>query len=256
MPTYAAENLDGRIELLWSKPDFAGQFPCLLFVHGHQENLQGAVLHSNFLKNQRLINKWKVVIASVSMPGYGKSLGPADYCGIKTQSAIITAIDFLRSKPNVLTEKIALIGYSRGAIAASMVATKDQRLAALVLGAGFYDFKQYFQDAPQGIKNAITRECGTNESMFNERSALKHVTSIKSPVLIFHGLQDERKGEAQARRLFEKLQSQKIPAKINIYKQYGHNIPFKIFYKETKIFLTNYLIESSNNTQQKDLLLN
>ena len=45
------------------------------------------------------------------------------------------------SKPIVHPpHKVALYGYSRGAIVASMVATQDPKLAAVVLGAGAYNF--------------------------------------------------------------------------------------------------------------------
>jgi dipeptidyl aminopeptidase/acylaminoacyl peptidase len=80
------------------------------------------------------------VAAALSQPGYGHSDGPSDFCGPFTQDAVVVAIDFLRNQSFVDPNKVVLYGYSRGAIVASMVATKDPKLAAVVLGAGAYNF--------------------------------------------------------------------------------------------------------------------
>lgn len=72
--------------------------------------------------------------AAVFQPGYGNSDGAPHFCGPFTQDAVLVAIDFLRNKTFVNPNKVVLFGYSRGAIAASMVATKDQNLAPVILG--------------------------------------------------------------------------------------------------------------------------
>ena len=64
------------------------------------------------------------VAAAVSQPGYGQSDGPPDFCGPYTQAAVMKAIDFLRQMPVVQPQHVALYGYSRGAIVASMVVTR------------------------------------------------------------------------------------------------------------------------------------
>ena len=88
------------------------------------------------------------VAAAVSQPGYGKSDGPPDYCGPFTQDAVQAAVEFLRRQTFIDPTRIALYGYSRGAIVASMVATK---VAAVVLGAGAYDFFSWLLRAAVGF---------------------------------------------------------------------------------------------------------
>jgi pimeloyl-ACP methyl ester carboxylesterase len=98
------------------------------------------------------------VAAAVSQPGYGNSSGPPDYCVPYTQQATLVAIDFLRRQPFVRPDKVALFGYSRGAIVAAMVATLNPKLAAVVLGAGAYDFFTWRPTLPGISRNLLPRQ--------------------------------------------------------------------------------------------------
>lgn len=119
-----------KVELFWTKPPGKGRHPAILFIHGHQEIRYGG---ESFVKTGRLgiVASRGYVAAAVSKPGYGYSDGPPDYCGPFSQEAVLTAIEFLRNKPFVNPHQIVFYGYSRGAMVSSMVATKDQNLAAL-----------------------------------------------------------------------------------------------------------------------------
>src|SRR5712671_56756 len=128
------------VELFWTKPEGNGPFPAVLFIHGHQETQRNGGEAYVLTGRLGIMARRGYVAAAVSQPGYGNSSGPPDYCGPFTQQATLVAIDFLRRRPFVNPNKVALFGYSRGAIVAAMVATLDPRLAAVVLGTGAYDF--------------------------------------------------------------------------------------------------------------------
>ncbi len=134
------QNQSKKIEVFWTKPVEQGPWPAVLFIHGHQEQRRNG--GEAFVSTGRLgsMASRGYVAASLSQPGYGNSDGPPDFCGPFTQDAVLVVIDFLRQKPFVDPNKVVLYGYSRGAIVASMVATKDPKLAAVVLGAGAYNF--------------------------------------------------------------------------------------------------------------------
>ncbi|HET8670853.1 MAG TPA: alpha/beta fold hydrolase, partial [Candidatus Saccharimonadales bacterium] len=173
-----------KVEIFWTKPTGDGPYPAILLIHGHQEQVRNG--GEAFVNTGRLgiLAKEGYVAASLSQPGYGNSDGPPDYCGPFTQDAALTAIDFLRKQPFVNPTKIALYGYSRGAIVASMVAAKDPKLAAIVLGAGAYDFFSWYPTPMRGIDANIRREAGTSPEAFRARSAIYHIDKIKSPVLL------------------------------------------------------------------------
>lgn len=232
---------DGEVELLWATPQGEGAFPAILFVHGHMENRAGARIHKNFLISQKRLDRWGVCLASVSQPGYGGSSGLPDYCGPQSQEAVREAISFLKIQPMIDPKRIALVGYSRGAIVAAMTTTQVTNIRAAVLGAGFYDFKSYFEQAPEGIQAAIRRESGIDETAFDSRSAVKAANSIQTPLLILHGTRDERGGAPEAERFSKIVSSNGMRAELRIYQQYGHHIPFRIFLAETRKFLAEEL---------------
>src|SRR6185436_19879508 len=103
---------------------------------------------------------------AVSQPGYGNSEGRPDFCGPFTQQAALTALAFLRGQPFVARERVALFGYSRGAIVAGMVAAQDRELAAVILGAGAYDFFSWYPAPLPGISANIRNEAGVSDEAF------------------------------------------------------------------------------------------
>jgi dipeptidyl aminopeptidase/acylaminoacyl peptidase len=156
-----------------------------------------------------------------SQPGYGHSDGPADFCGPFTQNAVITIIKHLKEVENIDSSEIILIGKSRGATVASMVATKVQDLKGVVLVAGMYDLKMV-TDA-RSVTN-FTNEAGINEKAINERSAFYHAKKIKSPILLIHGYQDIHAPVEAAFSFYKALMTHNINASLHVY-SCGHRVP-------------------------------
>jgi dipeptidyl aminopeptidase/acylaminoacyl peptidase len=230
-----------KIELFWTKPAGDGPYPAVLLIHGHQEQVRNG--GESFVRTGRLgiLARQGYVAASLSQPGYGNSDGPPDYCGPFTQDAVLVAMDFLRKQAFVRPNKVALYGYSRGAIVASMVATKDQKLAAVALGAGAYDFFSWYPTPMRGIDANIRQEAGTSAEAFRTRSAIYHVDKIKAPILLLHGTQDERIPVRQAEAFSEKLRATGVTVKMKIFPNATHSIPIDEQYSEIYPFLEEFL---------------
>jgi len=230
-----------KVELFWTKPAGDGPHPVVLFIHGHQEQVRNG--GEAFVRTGRLgiIASRGYVAASLSQPGYGNSDGPPDFCGPFTQDAALVAIDFLRKQSFVNPHKVALYGYSRGATVASMVATRDSQLAAIVLGAGAYDFFSWYPTPLRGIDGNIRVEAGTSAEAFRDRSAIYHVEMIKAPVLLLHGGQDERIPVRQAEAFFEKLKIIGVAVDLKIFPSAMHSIPIDEQYREIYPFLQQSL---------------
>jgi dipeptidyl aminopeptidase/acylaminoacyl peptidase len=230
-----------KVELFWTRPGGSGPYPTVLLVHGHQEQVRNG--GEAFVKTGRLgiLASRGYVAASLSQPGYGNSDGPADYCGPITQDAVLVGLDFLRKQSFVTANKVAIYGYSRGAVVASMVATKDPTLAAVVLGAGAYDFFSWYPTPLRGIDANIRQEAGTSAEAFRARSAIYHVDKIKAPILLLHGTQDERIPVRQAEAFFEKLKASDVKVEMKIFPKAGHSIPIDEQYREIYPFLEEFL---------------
>ena len=235
------QNISKKIEVFWTKPGEPGPWPAILFIHGHQEQIKNG--GEAFVRTGRLgvMASRGYVAAALSQPGYGNSDGPPDFCGPFTQDAVLVAIDFLRNQPFVNPNKVVLYGYSRGAIVASMVATKDPKLAAVVLGAGSYNFFSWYPTPLRGIDANIEREAGTSAEAFRARSAIYHADKIKVPVLLLHGAQDERVPVQQTEAFAEKLQANGVAVKLKIFPNARHGIPIEDQYREIYPFLEQSL---------------
>jgi dipeptidyl aminopeptidase/acylaminoacyl peptidase len=235
------QNISKKIEVFWTKPGEPGPWPAILFIHGHQE--QSRNRGEAFVRTGRLgiMASRGYVAAALSQPGYGNSDGPPDFCGPFTQDAVLVAIEFLRHQSFVDPNKVVLYGYSRGAIVANMVATKDPKLAAVVLGAGAYNFFSWYPTPLRGIDANIEREAGTSIDAFRARSAIDHADKITVPVLLLHGAQDERVPVQQTEAFAEKLQANGVAVKLKIFPHARHGIPIDDQYHEIYPFLEQYL---------------
>jgi dipeptidyl aminopeptidase/acylaminoacyl peptidase len=236
-----SQDSNKKVELFWTQPAGDGPYPAVLLIHGHQEQVRNggeALVRAGRLG---IIASQGYVAAALSQPGYGHSDGPPDYCGPFTQEAVLVAVDFLRRQPLVNPAKVALYGYSRGAIVASMVATRDAKLAAVVLGAGAYDFVSWYPTGIRGIDANIRQEAGTSAEAFRARSAIDHADKIKTPVLLLHGAWDERIPVRQTEAFAEKLKAHGVAVKLKIFPHATHRIPIAEQYQEIYPFLEQSL---------------
>lgn len=224
------DNPDARVELYWTQPDGEERNPAILFIHGHQwPERPGGLAYIEYRRLARIRDKGYVA-AAVSQPGYGESDGPPDFCGPFTQKAVLAAIRFLRKQPFVDPDRIGLLGYSRGATVASMVATQDTRLAAVALAAGTYDLKSRYPTGLRRLDANIEREAGTSDEAFRARSAVHHADRIKSPILLLHGAEDKRISVEQAEEFAEKLKALDVPVVLQIFQWHGHRLPIREMY--------------------------
>jgi dipeptidyl aminopeptidase/acylaminoacyl peptidase len=230
-----------KVELFWTHPVGDGPYPAVLFIHGHQEQVRNGGEATAKAGRLGIMASQGYGAASLSQPGYGHSDGPPDYCGPFTQEAVLGALAFLRKQPVVNPNKVALYGYSRGAIVASMVATRDPKLAAVVLGAGAYDFASLYPTGIRGIDANIRQEAGTSAEAFRARSAIYHADKITVPILLLHGARDERIPVRQAEAFAEKLQANGVAVKLKIFPNATHRIPIDEQYQEIYPFLGQFL---------------
>ena len=235
-----------EVELFISVPDGDGPWPAILYVHGHQIGSRpGARVFARLGDRPRLatIDEGRLermaergyVAAAVSMPGYGGSSGPPDFCGPRTQAAVETALSYLWGQPFVDRDRIVLYGVSRGATTAAMVATRAPRLRALILVAGTYDLGEQYPTGRPRLDDNIETEAGTTEDAFAARSALRHADGITAATLILHGGRDSTAG--QARRLAEKLRTNGVFVRERVFEGFGHQLPIPLQYEEIDTFL-------------------
>jgi len=209
----------------------------ILLVHGYQRgHFMGAKQAVDNGALLRFSSGLNITAAAVSQPGFGASDGPADFCGPRTQQAIMAALSFLKEQPSVDPDRIVLYGYSRGAIASAMVATQVPDLAAIILSSGVYDLKAAYDSSSNGVRQAIQSEAGLSSEAFLARSALHHAHKIHTEILFLHGRRDDRAPVTQAETFSETLSDAGVPATLNVF-ECGHSIPRRYSAEVLRLFL-------------------
>lgn len=169
-----------KVELFVAKPAGNDPWPVILFVHGHQSrprpggrvftrlDRQPALATVEEGRPTRMRDR-DYIAAALSLPGYGATSGPPDFCGPRSQAAVRGALDHLLALPDVDRNKVAVYGVSRGAATAAMVATGDSRITALILVAGCYDLGESHPTGNARLDANIELEAGTTPEAFAAR---------------------------------------------------------------------------------------
>lgn len=227
----------GTVELLVETPDQAGLHPIILFVHGYQsEPRPGALAFAELSERPRLatIDEGRLermaergyVAAAVSQPGFGMSDGPPDFCGPRTQSAILAALDHLLDKDDADRSRVIVYGVSRGSVSAAMAAAQDDRITDVILVGGFYDLSDFYPTGGPIIDANILRETGGTPEAFNARSPQMHAHKIGASVLVLQGRADTRGNSvAQAVTFADTLREAGRDVEIQVFDEYAHKIP-------------------------------
>ena len=209
-----------NVEAISFRPAADGRYPALLLVPGYQRTAADYLSLGRFLAEQGFAS------LAVSQPGFGKSAGKADYVGPLTIETLTDAFKKFQREPFVDATRMGVFGYSRGGMAASLLAVELKDIKAVVLGAGIYDFqKAYDEMKMEGIRQNMRAETGMTEQAVKERSSILRMNQLQAPVLILHGEKDENVPVSQAVALRDRLTELKKDFEIKLFPNADHGIP-------------------------------
>lgn len=223
-----------------------GKWPAVFFIGGADSFAEEIY----FAARPMLKRGWAVLL--VDTPGRGSSMYLK---GIKTRPDYEVpgkaCIDYLVSRSEVDSSRIALAGISMAGYYAPRVAAYDHRVKALIGWSGcysvledLYDFCIHLQPTVQRLLGGVTNE--------EARRLLKDYTmagiakNITCPTLITHGAADTLMSVQGAKRLFAeigatdktlRIYDEKDPAgRIHCSHDYwAHNVPFMLDWLEERV---------------------
>jgi dipeptidyl aminopeptidase/acylaminoacyl peptidase len=212
--------MDGKaVEALLFQPAGEGRFPGVLLIPGYQRTARDMMTLGS-----RLASEGFAAVA-VSQPGFGKSQGPADFVGPTTLKVLTAAYRKLQHEPFVDPNRMAIFGYSRGGMAASLLAVELDDVKAAVFGAGVYDFKRAYDDSTLlGVRANMRAETGMTREAIRERSSILQMEKLHCPVLILHGGKDVNVPVSQALLLRDRLTALHKEFEIHIFPDRPHSI--------------------------------
>lgn len=131
----AGVTLSGTLTL----PDSKGPFPVVLLIAGSGPNDRDETLlgHKPFLVLADYLTRQGIAVLRFDKRGCGKSTGNYDKATSQDFSNdVLAGIAYLKSRKEVNSNQIGLIGHSEGGLIAPMAATKSKDVAFIVLMAG------------------------------------------------------------------------------------------------------------------------
>jgi len=194
--------VDGlAVEAILFQPSGTGPFPGILMVPGYERTARNLIPLGVRLAEEVFAG------LAVTQPGFGKSEGPSDFVGPKTLKVLTEGYRRLQHEGFADAKRMGVYGYSRGAMAASLLVVGDLDDAkAAVFGAGIYDFKKAYDDSTlRGVRENMKAETGMTKEAILERSSVLRMDRLKCPVLILHGEKDKNVPVSQALLLRDRL---------------------------------------------------
>jgi dipeptidyl aminopeptidase/acylaminoacyl peptidase len=213
-------SVEGKhVEAISFVPAGEGPSPGVLMIPGYERTARDLAGLGIRLAHQGF------ACVAVTQPGFGKSDGPADYVGPKTLAVLAVAYRKLQKESYVDPKRMAIYGYSRGGMAASLLAEQLDDVKAAVLGAGIYDFQKLYDDSTlPGVRLHMKAETGMTKEAILERSSVLRMDQLKCPVLILHGEKDKNVPVSQAKLLRDKLTQLHKEFEIKLFPDREHSI--------------------------------
>ena len=223
-----------------------GKWPGIFFIGGADAYAEEIY----FGARPMLARGWAVLL--VDTPGRGSSIYLK---GIKTRPDYEVpgkaCIDYLVSRPEVDTNRIALVGISMAGYYAPRVAAFDKRIKALIAWSGcytilddLYDFCVHLQPTVQRLLGGVNHE--EARRLLSAYTMEGIAQNITCPTLITHGAADTLMSVEGAKRLFAAIGARDKTLKIYDQNDLGgrihcshdywaHNLPYMLDWLEERL---------------------
>jgi len=231
-----------NVEAIIMRPMAEGEYPGLVLVPGYSRTA------ADYIPLGVRFAKAGYACMAITQPGFGKSEGEADFVGPRTIATLEAGIARFRNEPFVDPERIGIFGYSRGAMATSLLATRGIELQAAVFAAGIYDFQKAYDGITlEGIRENMKKEAGLSPAAVAARSSILRMSDLACPVLILHGQLDKNAPVDQALALREKLEQEEKEFELKIFPDKAHDMGMKNLLDATLPFLEKHLLHKDGS---------
>lgn len=195
--------IEGYMSVPLSKLQDQTKSSCLIFNHGGNRDY-GAL---DPIQTTYYAYQFQTICIASNYRGCGKSEGKDEFGGADVDD-VIHLVDFCGKLSFVDSQKINMLGVSRGGMMTYEVLRNDNRVHKAVVVSGLADSFMGYEERDDMREIYMELVGGTPEDLpkeYEKRSATYWADEINTPLLIFHGTKDEKVSYDQAEKLVQKL---------------------------------------------------
>jgi dipeptidyl aminopeptidase/acylaminoacyl peptidase len=223
-----------EIEGVLHKPrdfDPAKKYPLLVVIHGGPtgidvpQPLPGSVYP---------IAQWVAKGALVLRPNYRGSAGYGEAfrslnvrnLGVGDLWDVMSGVDHLIKQGMVDSTRLGSMGWSQGGYISAFLTTNTTRFKAISVGAGISNWVTYYvsTDIHPFTRQYLQNDPWRDAAIYARTSPMTNIRKARTPTLIQHGEFDRRVPIQNAYELYQGLQDVGVPARLVVYKGFGHGI--------------------------------
>jgi uncharacterized protein (TIGR01244 family) len=209
------------------------RYPLLIVIHGGPTGISVPVPFNSTTTYP--IDIWLNKGALVLEPNYRGSAGYGERfrslnvrnLGIGDAWDVISGIDHLVAQGLVDNDRVGTMGWSQGGYISAFLTTHDSaRFKAVSVGAGISNWMTYYvnTDIHPFTRQYLKATPWDDPKIYADTSPMTYIKQAKAPTLIQHGELDKRVPIPNAYELYQGLQDQGVPAKLIVYKGFGHGL--------------------------------
>lgn len=207
------------------------KYPLLVVIHGGPTGVDmPAPVFSYVYPINQWLNKGAVVLRVNyrGSAGYGEAFRSlnVENLGVGDAWDVLSGVDHLINQGYVDENKMGCMGWSQGGYISAFLTTTSDRFKAISVGAGISNWMTYYvnTDIHPFTRQYLKATPWENEEIYKKTSPMTFINNASTPTLIQHGEFDRRVPTPNAYELLQGLKDNGVPAKLYIYKGFGHGI--------------------------------
>jgi len=203
------------------KPARGELFPAIIYNRGGCREY-GKIDRQSLVYLSYLCSKGYVVLAS-QYRGNDGGEGREEFGG-RDVNDVLNLIETAKGLRYVDSERIAMIGVSRGGMMTYIAIRKGADIRAAAIISGISDLERLYQDRGSAMKKVIEELAGADRNEWKKRSAVEWPEDLSVPILILHGTGDARVSVSHATRMDELLTAAGKAHKLVLYPNGDHSL--------------------------------
>ncbi len=139
---------------------------------------------------------------------------------------MMTGLDALVERGIADADRLGIGGWSWGGYMTAWAVSQTTRFKAAVMGAGLPNMvsDNYIGDIPSANLSYFAKSAAHDPEPYWERSAIRYIRNVTTPVLILHGEADDRVHPMQGKEMYTALRTLGVPVEFVTYPREGHGI--------------------------------